>query len=248
MECHAHSRQQHRLGGQTMTTLAAHGVTVLRQTHVILDNISFSASGGDFVAVLGPSGTAKSALLAVLAGLLQPSAGSITLNDTPLTLLSEETLARHRGYLPRNPPFDRRLPVERLVALGPFDSPPESYRPHIEAVVDRCGLTPKRLQATNSLRRGELARALLARALVGNPGVLIADEPEARLDHRETLKVASLLRTLAENGKLVIAALHDPDFAARAATRVVTLRLGRIAVDEVQQRKRRPVGSAAVGR
>ena len=241
---HALSRWLPGFDGRSMTTLTAHTLTVRRKDHLALNNVSFSARGGDFVALLGPSGMAKSILLSALAGVISPSTGSVTLNGVPLTWLGSETLGRHRAYLARNVRHEEILPVERFIALGitstprSFNAVPESFRPHIDSVLDLCDLTPKRLQAMITLSRGELARARLARALVNNPGVLIADDPTTGLMARDAVKVASCLRVLADKGKLVIAAMCGAPLLARYATRVITLRRGRI--DDEVQRSRRP--------
>lgn len=218
-----------------MTTLAAHDLTVHRKGRLILDRVSLSAAGGDFVAVIGGNGAGKSTLLSALAGLLQPSSGRVTLDGTPLSALGRAALARRRAYLPQNPRCEWPISVERLVALGltpvlpALGDLPRSFRPRIEAALESCDLSSKRLQPATTLSGGELARAMLARALVGDPEILIVDEPTAGLDPRHALDAAVRLRTLADAGKLVIAAVHDLTLAARHATRILGLRDGRIA-------------------
>jgi iron complex transport system ATP-binding protein len=217
-----------------VTTLSADHLTVRRKGLLILDDVTCSASSGDFVAVIGANGAGKSTLLAALAGLLKPFEGDVTLDGVSLKILSAAALARRRAYLPQNPRCEWPLSVERLVALGltpvlPALGPlPASYRHSIESVLTACNLLCKRLQPATTLSGGELARAMLARALVSNPEALIVDEPTAGLDPRHTLDAAGRLRGLAQAGKLVVAAFHDLTLVARYATRVLALQGGRL--------------------
>jgi len=127
--------------------------------------------------------------------------------------------------------------VERLIALGltpvlpAFGAWPAEFQARIDRMLDECDLTAWREQPATTLSGGELARAMLARALVGDPPILIADEPMAGLDPRHALDTAMRLKHIAGRGKLVIAAMHDLTFAARFATRIVALHRGRIAAD-----------------
>ncbi len=218
-----------------MILLAATNVTVRRNERVLLDGLSFEAQAGNLIAVVGANGAGKSTLLSVVAGIGRPSCGQVTLNGTPLQMLGGVGLARRRAYLPQNPRCEWPIPVERLVALGltpvlpAFGDLPDSLQPRIDAALSACDLLSLRSQAATTLSGGELARAMLARALVGEPEVLIVDEPTAGLDPRHTLEAMSRLRAVADNGKLVIAAIHDLTLAARYATRVLALQAGRMA-------------------
>jgi iron complex transport system ATP-binding protein len=218
-----------------VTQLVASGLTLRRQGRAILDNVSTSVAGGEFVAVIGANGAGKSTLLSVLAGLIRPESGTVTLDGAPLTGLTPTGLARRRAYLPQNPRCEWPIAVERLVALGltpvlpALGELPEQFRPRIDAVLESCDLTPKRLQAATTLSGGELARAMLARALIGDPDILIVDEPTTGLDPQHALEAAARLRALALAGKLVIAAMHDLNLVARYATRVLALHQGAVA-------------------
>src|SRR4029077_14490197 len=131
------------------------------------------------------------------------------------------------------------ISVERLIALGltpvlpAFGGLPEAWRERLNAVIGTCDLEPNRDQAATTLSGGEFARGMLARALVGNPDILIVDEPMAGLDPRHVLDTVQRLLDLARAGKLVIAAVHDLTLAARYATRIVALNRVRVAADGV---------------
>ena len=214
-----------------MTALAATNLALARGGRGILRGLTLSAQAGEFVAVIGPNGAGKSTLLATLAGLSKPDSGAVLLDGTPVADLSPRELARRRGYLPQNPRCEWPLSVERMVALGlaPFgvESPAK-----VDAVIDDCDLAGLRTQPVTTLSGGELARAMLARALVAGPEVLIVDEPLAGLDPRHAWDAARRLRGLAlEQGRLVIASIHDLNIALRLATRVWALRDGRLMAD-----------------
>jgi iron complex transport system ATP-binding protein len=220
-----------------MTLLAAENISVSKADRSILRDISFQAYAGEFIAVLGPNGAGKSTLLSVLAGLLRPSAGQVMLDAKRLSQLSALALARRRAYLPQNPRLEWPLSVERLVALGltprlpATGGLPESYLPAISRALELCDLTGRSDQAATTLSGGEFARAMLARAIVGQPQILIVDEPITGLDPAHAMQSMQLLKDIAQSGTLVIAALHDLTLAARYASRVIVVVDGQVAGD-----------------
>jgi iron complex transport system ATP-binding protein len=217
--------------------IAAANITVARGGRNILHDISLTAEAGTFVAVIGPNGAGKSTLLSVLAGLLKPDSGAVTLDGVPLAGIAPHLLARRRAYLPQNPHLEWPLPVERLVALGltphlpALGGLPAAWQPAIDRALDLCDLAGRPEQPATTLSGGEFARAMLARAIVGDPDVLIVDEPITGLDPRHAMHTMALLSRFAAAGKLVIASLHDLTMAARHAGRIVALSDGRIAGD-----------------
>lgn len=220
-----------------MTLLAARGLSVRRGGRHVLDDIELQAHAGECVAIVGPNGAGKSTLLSVLAGLLRPDAGQVLLAGRPLSAWPRAALARRRSYLPQQPRCEWPIPVERLVALGltpalpAFGGLPRPQAARVEQALAAWDLLPQRAQAATTLSGGEVARAMLARALVSDPELLIVDEPIAGLDPRHALDCVRRLRQLADAGTLVIAALHDLNLAARHATRVITVHAGRIDAD-----------------
>jgi iron complex transport system ATP-binding protein len=220
-----------------MTVLSAENVTVRRGQRAVLDDVSCQLHAGEFVAVIGPNGAGKSTLLSVLAGLLRPDDGSVTLDAHALRSVPAMELARRRAYLPQNPRAEWPLPVKRLVALGltpqlPAVGPlPEAFIPAIGAALEACDLVTQRDQPATTLSGGEFARAMLARAIVGDPQMLIVDEPITGLDPRHAMAMMQLLSTEARRGKLVVASLHDLTLVARHATRILALVDGRLVSD-----------------
>jgi len=218
-----------------MTGLAASGLAVRRGGRAILDDVAFEIAGGAFVALVGANGAGKSTLLSVLAGLLAPDAGEVSLGGTPLAAMDRRELARRRAYLPQNPRAEWPIATERLVALGmtphlpAFGGLPGGWEPRLTDAIAAWDLKPQRMQPATTLSGGELARAMLARALIGEPQALIADEPISGLDPAHALDTMQRLQALAAQGKLVVAAMHDLTLAARHATHLMALRDGRVA-------------------
>jgi iron complex transport system ATP-binding protein len=220
--------------------LQAIALGVARGGRQILRDLQLDCGGGEFIAVIGPNGSGKSTLLAALAGLLRADAGEVRLDTQSISTIPPFELARRRAYLPQNARCEWPLPVERMVALGLGPIAPHlrvadsTEAARIEAVLADCDLLAQRSQPVTTLSGGELARAMLARALIADPQVLIVDEPLAGLDPRHAWDAARRLQQLArEQGKLVVAALHDLNIALRCASRVLALKEGRLLADGV---------------
>lgn len=218
-----------------MSRLAAADLTVRRGGRAILDGLSCALAAGTFVAVIGANGAGKSTLLSALAGLMTPDAGEVRLDGVALARIPRRELARRRAYLPQSPRAEWPISVERLVALGltphlpAFGGLPGGLEPRLTEAIAACDLAGHRQQAATTLSGGELARAMLARALIGDPEILVADEPIAGLDPRHAIDTVERLAALAASGKLVVAALHDLTLAARHASHLLALRDGRLA-------------------
>lgn len=220
-----------------MSLLQAEELTVRRGGRVVLDKVSARFEPGALVAVIGANGAGKSTLLGVLAGLIRPDAGAVSLDGGPLTEIGGKALAKRRAYLPQSPRAEWPISVERLVMLGltpqlpAFGGLPETMKPALDRAIAEADLQAQRDQPATTLSGGELARAMLARALVGKPDILIADEPLAGLDPRHALDSAARLKAIAKGGGTVIASIHDLTLAARFADRVLALHQGKVVAD-----------------
>jgi iron complex transport system ATP-binding protein len=200
----------------------------------VLDGISASFGKGRLTAVIGPNGAGKSTLLACLAGLLAPTTGDVLLDGAPLSALGRRDLARRRAYLPQNARVEWPISVERVVALGlgpalpAFGDLDSATAALVQEALAACDLTALAQRPATTLSGGELARAMLARAIVGDPALLIVDEPTAGLDPRHAIDAMRRLRARADAGRTVIVALHDLDLALRYADDAVALRGGKV--------------------
>ena len=193
-----------------------------------LDGFSMQARDGELVLLLGPSGCGKTTLLSCLAGILQPTTGSIRVAGTDVTTLSGQALTEYRrstvGVV-----FQAFNLVPSLTALENVAAPlwgagvrRGPARATAAALLDRVGLGERTTHRPGDLSGGQQQRVAIARALVHDPPLLLADEPTAHLDYLQVEGVLSLLRGLAAPGRVVVVATHD-DRMLPLADRVVDL-------------------------
>ena len=202
-----------------------------------LDHVSLAVSSGQFVAIMGPSGSGKSTLLHCLAGLDTPTAGSVfiagedlaRMNDRQLTAVRRDRLGfvfQAFNLLPQLTAEENILLPLRLALRRPEHD-------WYVSVIDSLGIGDRLDHRPSELSGGQQQRVAVARALVGRPQVIFADEPTGALD---SASAASLLEALARMcqvlGQTVVMVTHDQN-AARATSRIVRLRDGRIVGDDV---------------
>jgi iron complex transport system ATP-binding protein len=209
--------------------LNAEGLSLYRDDRVILDEVDINLSRGEMLGLIGPNGAGKSTLLRLLAGVLQPDAGRISLDGKPFESLARRERARRIAYLPQLNQVAWPLSVERLVELGrlphleTWQHPGPTDRAIIERVIVQTDLLALRQRRFDTLSGGEQARVLLARALVTEPDILLADEPVAALDPAHQLDVMQLLSDHCEAGQSVIVVLHELTLAAHFCHRLQLL-------------------------
>lgn len=203
----------------------------------ILDRVSLSLRSGECMGLLGPNGAGKSTLLRALAHVRPASTGAVSIDGRALEWVPRVERARLVGYLPQEPQCYWSLVSEQVVALGrlPYRQGWEGLDRADWAVVERVMAQTDTLcfagRPIDTLSVGERARVLLARALAGEPRILLADEPVAGLDPAHQLEVMELLRRLAGAGMAVVAVLHDLTLAARYCPRLVLLHRGRLVAE-----------------
>ena len=180
-----------------------------------LQETSLSISGGKLIEIMGRSGSGKSTLLNVCAGLLEPSAGKVFLDDTDLYALEDKERSRLRnqaiGVIPQGQTGLRSLTVLENVLL-----PCEMYgitgqEEYAMELLERVGIADLAGTYPSELSGGEMRRLSIARALIRNPGVLLADEPTGDLDDENTHVVLGMLRRFADEGTAVLLVTHESD-------------------------------------
>jgi len=198
-----------------------------------LDGVTLSMERGTFTAIMGPSGSGKSTLLQIAAGLDRPTQGGVRLGQHDLEGLDEKRLAKLRreelGFVFQSFNLLGALTAEQNVALPARLAGRRLPRSAVREVLARVGLEDRRGHRPAQLSGGQQQRIAIARALVGGPSVVFADEPTGALDTRSGRAVLALLReTIDESGATLVMVTHDPS-AAAWADRVVFVADGRLA-------------------
>ena len=221
-----------------MSGIAAERVTAGYGAHIVLRDVDLVARPGELVALVGPNGAGKSTLLRVLAGLLRPSAGRVTLEGRDVASLDRVAVARRVAVVPQV--FETLFPftVREIVALGrtPWLGAFGALGPsHTRAVaralaeVDATALADRRI---DRLSGGERQRAVLAMALAQEAEVLLLDEPTVHLDPAHQRAILDVVGRLARERRLVaVTVLHDLNLASATAARFVILRDGAVVFD-----------------
>jgi putative ABC transport system ATP-binding protein len=188
-----------------------------------LDCVNLDIAAGEFLALMGPSGSGKSTLLHIIAGIDRPTRGRCIVQGTNVAVLSETDLAdwrnAHVGFVFQTfnliPVLTAFENVELPLLLTSLNS--TERRAHVEAVLELVGLADRMKHLPRQLSGGQEQRAAIARALVMDPTLLVADEPTGNLDAHAAADVLTLLQRLnQEAGKTVIVVTHDPKAAAYA--------------------------------
>jgi iron complex transport system ATP-binding protein len=217
-------------------------LSVRRGSRNVVHEVSLHVKAGERVALVGPNAAGKSTLLSALAGLLNPSQGSITFSGQPLRTLGSREIARRIGFVVALQEGAPLISVRESTALGryphtgPFQDLAAADHEAVSRAIRETGLLELEERTLGSLSAGERQRALLARALAQEPGLLLLDEPSAHLDIGHGLDLFALLETIATRGVAIIAVVHDLVAAARWATRMLVMDQGRIVDDDPPER------------
>ena len=198
-----------------------------------LDQLNLTVNRGDYLAVMGASGSGKSTAMNILGCLDRPSSGSYRLNDTPVEELSDDQLAdlrnRDLGFV-----FQQFHLLPQLSALHNVMLPmvyagvPAAERQQrAQAALERVGLGERLHNKPNQLSGGQQQRVVIARAIINQPALLLADEPTGALDSQTTAEVLDIFDALHRGGMTVVMVTHEDDVAARAE-KIVRFRDGRI--------------------
>src|SRR5438445_7347503 len=200
-----------------------------------LDDISLSVDPGEWLAVMGPSGSGKSTLVNLIGCLDRPASGEIWLDGQEVASISAADLNRVRaeriGFVFQQFHLIPYLTALENVMLAQYFHSMTDEQEALEAV-DRVGLKERAHHLPSQLSGGEQQRVCIARALINDPKIVLADEPTGNLDAQNEEIVLRLLRELHQQGRTIIMVTHDP-IVARLAARRIELHHGKIAVQEV---------------
>lgn len=202
-----------------------------------LDNITFSINKGEFVAIMGPSGSGKSTLMHILGALDTPTSGSYILNSHEVSKLDEDKLATIRnneiGFI-----FQAFNLLPRTTAIINVTLPmfyagvePKERLARAEKFLKMVGLGERMYHTSNQLSGGQQQRVAIARGLVMNPAILLADEPTGNIATAQADEIMEIFKKLNKEGHTIVMITHEPDIAAYAK-RVITIRDGKIIGDK----------------
>ena len=214
-----------------LTKVYGSGDTAVRA----LDNVSLTVEAGEFVAIVGSSGSGKSTMLHMIGGVDRPTSGSVYLNGQDVFARSDEQLAvfrrREVGLVYQ---FYNLVPVldvvENMTLPVLLDGRPVNQK-RLENMLHVLGLEGREHHLPNQLSGGQQQRVAVGRALMNSPAIVLADEPTGNLDTKNSAEIMALLRkSNAQLGQTLIVITHDEDIAL-SADRVVTIEDGRVASD-----------------
>ena len=207
-----------------------------RPVHALRD-VTLSIAAGEYVAVMGPSGSGKSTLLSLLGGLDRPTAGSYRFEGREVGALPDDELSRLRreriGFVFQSFHLVPRMTALENVALPLVFSgvPPPERLARAARALEKVGLAARSDHRPDQLSGGEKQRVCLARAVVTEPGLILADEPTGNLDSASGAEIVGLLERLHAGGRTLLLVTHDASIGARAP-RKVRLADGRVVGDD----------------
>lgn len=205
----------------------------------VLHGINLEVQPGELVALCGASGSGKSTLLNLVGGLTKPTSGKVTVNGTDITSLDENKLCLFRqknlGFI-----FQSYNLLPSLTALENVELtlifagiPPKERKAKAEAFLERVGLADRMDHKPNELSGGQQQRVSVARALVNDPPIVLADEPTGNLDSRTGLEIMNLMRRMNKEEKRTFLVVTHDHALARLADRIIFMRDGLVVEEEI---------------
>jgi putative ABC transport system ATP-binding protein len=194
------------------------------ETAALMD-INLEVESGEFLAIMGPSGCGKSTLLNILGTIDRPSSGNYFFGELDLATLDERRLSKFRGevlgFIFQSFNLIDELTIEENVALGlSYRQTQSNHKERIAAAMDRVGIAHRARHFPHQLSGGQQQRAAIARAIVGEPKLILADEPTGNLDTSNGQQVMSILEALNDAGSTIVMVTHSPIHADMAKRRV----------------------------
>ncbi|SNT16111.1 cell division ATP-binding protein FtsE [Anaerovirgula multivorans] len=202
-----------------------------------LTNINLSIDKGEFLFLVGPSGAGKSTFIKLLLKEEEPTEGSIVVDHQDITKMSRRKIPYHRRNISVIFQDFRLLPNKTVYeniafAMQVIEASSKDIRRQVPMVLGMVGLSDKAKQYPHELSGGERQRVSIARAIVNNPSILIADEPTGNLDPETAWEIMKVLKQINRRGTTVVMVTHAKDIVDTMQQRVIALEKGRIIRDE----------------
>lgn len=181
-----------------------------------LNDVNFSVNSGDFINIVGKSGSGKSTLLTILSAIQDPTKGGVRVLERKISEMTDDEKSHYRnefvGYVPQTLGTLSTLNVIDNVRLPHFFMKREGDGiKRAEELLDMCGILHLKYEFPRNLSGGEVKRVLIARALMNEPKILLADEPTSDLDSATSSEIMEMLKKINDNGKTIIIVTHDDD-------------------------------------
>ena len=199
-----------------------------------LNNINLRIEKGEFVSLMGASGSGKSTLLYLIGGLDKPTSGKVSINEKDINKLKEEDMAKLRrkdiGFVFQFYNLVQNLTVEENIMLPVImdGKKVKDYKDRLEMILKIVGLENKRKALPNQLSGGQQQRVSIARAIILNPSIILADEPIGNLDSKSGEEVMKLFKEINEKEKITILQVTHSEEAAEYGNRIIKLKDGKI--------------------
>ncbi len=203
--------------------ISAEGVSVSLAGKKVLDDVTARAED-EFVGVVGPNGAGKTTLIRAANGAAEPDDGVVRVDGDEVSSLSSREVSRRVATMPQNTDVSFEFTVEEVVRMGRNPHVPRfgtDTTKVVEDAMERVGVATFADRSVHEVSGGERQRVLLARCLAQDADVLLLDEPTASLDVNHAVETLSLVRSLVDDGRTAVAAIHDLDLAARFCDRLV---------------------------
>lgn len=206
---------------------------------VALDNASFEAEAGEFVFITGPSGAGKTTIVRLILKEILPTSGEIKINGNPLEKISPKEIPSFRqkiGVVFQDYKLlpDRTLAENVALPLEVLGKERDDIERRVVEVLKLVGLSERASLFPAQLAGGELQRTCLARAVVGNPKILLADEPTGNLDPATSWQIIKLLKKINKLGTTVVMATHNVDIVNSLKERVIKIDKGKIVKNQIK--------------
>ncbi|MGE0862456.1 MAG: heme ABC exporter ATP-binding protein CcmA [Vicinamibacterales bacterium] len=226
--------------------LIAEQLTRTFDTRVAVRDLSLSVAAGEIVTVLGPNGAGKTTTMRMVAGLILPTSGHITLNQVPLTAANADQARRSIGLLTEAPGLWERLSVRmNLLTYARLQGLPQAAQA-VDTALEQVGLSDRSADLAGRLSKGLKQRVAIARALIHRPPVVLLDEPTSGLDPASARHMRDLILELRRDGRAILVSTHNLPEAEELSDRIAVLNTTLLALDTPSALRRRLSGSVVV--
>lgn len=217
------------------------GLTKKYGKNIALDNVSFNVSKGEILGFLGPNGAGKSTTMNIITGYISATSGTVTVNG--FDNVTESVKCRKTiGYLPETPPLYNDMTVyEYLSFVYDIKQATQAKKEHINGVLDVVGISDVKDRLIKNLSKGYKQRVGIAQALIGDPQILILDEPTVGLDPKQINDIRNVIRTLAKEHTVILSTHILPEVSA-VCDRVVIINKGKIVAEDTIENLSKHIG------